>query len=87
VNSNIARTDLAPGYSISRVIKGGWQLAGGHGTIDETQAVEDMRSFVQKLSVRRLRQPREILTLRSGRRVCGILELEIYLPVCYTAEG
>ena len=24
------RTDLAPGYSISRVIKGGWQLAVGH---------------------------------------------------------
>ena len=23
--------ELAPGYSISRVIRGGWQLAGGHG--------------------------------------------------------
>ena len=47
MNSNFARIDLAPGYSISRVIKGGWQLAGGHGTIDEKQAVEDMRSFVE----------------------------------------
>ena len=26
--------ELAPGYSISRVIRGGWQLAGGHGAID-----------------------------------------------------
>ena len=47
MNSKFARIDLAPGYSISRVIKGGWQLAGGHGTIDEKQAVDDMRSFVE----------------------------------------
>lgn len=25
---------LRPGYEISRVIRGGWQLAGGHGPID-----------------------------------------------------
>ena len=25
------RIELAPGYEISRVIRGGWQLAGGHG--------------------------------------------------------
>lgn len=47
MNSRFTRIDLAAGYSISRVIKGGWQLAGGHGTIDEKQAVEDMRSFVE----------------------------------------
>jgi aryl-alcohol dehydrogenase-like predicted oxidoreductase len=47
MNSSFTRIDLAPGYSISRVIKGGWQLAGGHGAIDEKQAVEDMRSFVE----------------------------------------
>ena len=26
--------ELAPGYTISRLIRGGWQLAGGHGAID-----------------------------------------------------
>lgn len=34
--------DLAPGYSVSRVIRGGWQLAGGHGAIDRAQAVDDL---------------------------------------------
>jgi len=41
------RIDLAPGYSISRVIKGGWQLAGGHGPVEERQAVADMHAFVK----------------------------------------
>ena len=41
------RIELRPGYSISRVIKGGWHLAGGHGSIDENQAIEDMRAFVE----------------------------------------
>lgn len=26
----VPRADLAPGLSISRVIKGNWQLSGGH---------------------------------------------------------
>ncbi|WFR94707.1 aldo/keto reductase [Rhizobium tumorigenes] len=34
--------ELRPGYAISRVIRGGWQLAGGHGTIDRDQAVTDL---------------------------------------------
>jgi aryl-alcohol dehydrogenase-like predicted oxidoreductase len=34
--------DLAPGYSISRVIRGGWQLAGGHGPIDRDRALDDL---------------------------------------------
>jgi aryl-alcohol dehydrogenase-like predicted oxidoreductase len=34
--------ELSPGYEISRVIRGGWQLAGGHGAIDSTQAVTDL---------------------------------------------
>ncbi len=38
---------LRPGYSISRVIKGGWQLAGGHGSFDRQQAVDDMLTFVE----------------------------------------
>ncbi|TPL91601.1 aldo/keto reductase [Mesorhizobium sp. B2-3-12] len=38
-----ARTfELGPGYTISRVIRGGWQLAGGHGAIDRGQAVTDL---------------------------------------------
>lgn len=41
------RIELQPGYSISRVIKGGWHLAGGHGNISEEEALKDMRHFVK----------------------------------------
>jgi aryl-alcohol dehydrogenase-like predicted oxidoreductase len=34
--------ELKPGSSISRVIRGGWQLAGGHGAIDPVRAVADL---------------------------------------------
>ncbi len=44
---SVSRTELRPGYDISRVIKGGWQLAGGHGTFDRQQAVDDMLTFVE----------------------------------------
>lgn len=43
----IERTEIAPGTSISRLLKGGWHLAGGHGTVDSRQAIEDMRAFVE----------------------------------------
>ncbi len=43
---SVSRTELRPGYSISRIIKGGWQLAGGHGSFDRQQAVDDMLRFV-----------------------------------------
>jgi aryl-alcohol dehydrogenase-like predicted oxidoreductase len=33
---------LRPGYEISRVIRGGWQLAGGHGAIDRQAAAQDL---------------------------------------------
>jgi aryl-alcohol dehydrogenase-like predicted oxidoreductase len=33
---------LRPGYRISRVIRGGWQLAGGHGDVDRAAAVADL---------------------------------------------
>ena len=39
---NAKTFELSPGYAISRVIRGGWQLAGGHGAIDGTQAVTDL---------------------------------------------
>ena len=37
---------LRPGYAISRVIKGGWQLAGDHGPVERTDAVRDMEAFL-----------------------------------------
>lgn len=39
------RITIAPGYDISRVIRGGWQLAGGHGAVDGDQAIADMIAF------------------------------------------
>jgi aryl-alcohol dehydrogenase-like predicted oxidoreductase len=36
---------LAPGYTISRLIKGGWQLAGGHGLVSDAAAIADMRAY------------------------------------------
>jgi len=47
VTAPVPRVALAPGYAISRVIKGGWQLAGGHGAIDAGAAVADMAAFVE----------------------------------------
>lgn len=47
MSSFFPRIALTPDYSISRVLKGGWQLAGGHGNVDERQAIEDMRAFVE----------------------------------------
>jgi len=38
--------DLRPGYRISRLVKGGWQLAGDHGPVDRDRAIEDMIAFV-----------------------------------------
>ncbi len=43
----ITRTTLAPGYDISRVLKGGWQLAGGHGAVDVDAALADMDRYVE----------------------------------------
>lgn len=42
----VPRVALAPGYDISRLVKGGWQLAGGHGTVEEDTALADMAAFV-----------------------------------------
>ncbi|MEO8243465.1 MAG: aldo/keto reductase [bacterium] len=41
----VARIDLSPGYTISRVIRGGWQLAGGHGPVDRDKTTADMIAF------------------------------------------
>jgi aryl-alcohol dehydrogenase-like predicted oxidoreductase len=38
----IPAIELRPGYRISRVIRGGWQLAGGHGPVDTQAATADL---------------------------------------------
>lgn len=44
--SVVEQAELRPGYRISRVIKGGWQLAGDHGPVDRAAAVADMEAFL-----------------------------------------
>jgi aryl-alcohol dehydrogenase-like predicted oxidoreductase len=39
--------ELRPGYTISRVIRGGWQLAGGHGAAVSKTAVADLTAFCE----------------------------------------
>jgi aryl-alcohol dehydrogenase-like predicted oxidoreductase len=43
----VATIDLRPGYTVSRVIRGGWQLAGGHGAVDRERAVSDLAAFCE----------------------------------------
>lgn len=43
----VERYELAPGYTMSRLLKGGWHLAGGHGEVDRKQAIDDMAAFVE----------------------------------------
>jgi aryl-alcohol dehydrogenase-like predicted oxidoreductase len=45
--ASVSRIELAPGYTISRLIKGGWQLAGGHGTVEHDRALADMHAYVE----------------------------------------
>lgn len=42
----VPRAKIADGYTISRVIKGGWQLAGGHGEVSREAAIDDMAAYV-----------------------------------------
>jgi len=42
----VETADLRPGHRISRVIKGGWQLAGDHGEVRRDQAIADMEAFL-----------------------------------------
>ena len=42
----VETTELAPGYRVPRVIRGGWQLSGDHGPVDRAQAIADMQKFV-----------------------------------------
>jgi aryl-alcohol dehydrogenase-like predicted oxidoreductase len=44
---DVPRAELAPGYTVSRLLKGGWQLASGHGAgVDAAAAMDDMDRFV-----------------------------------------
>lgn len=44
----IERFELAPGYSISRLVNGGWQLSADHrlGSLDRQAVIHDLRSLV-----------------------------------------
>jgi len=42
----VPRITLSDGFEISRIIKGGWHLAGGHGAVDPVAAQRDMAAFV-----------------------------------------
>lgn len=44
--TEVPRVAVRPAYSVSRIIKGGWQLAGDHGAVNADQAIADMVRFV-----------------------------------------
>lgn len=44
--STVETAELAPGYRIPRIIRGGWQLAGDHGTVDRSRATNEIGAFV-----------------------------------------
>ena len=41
----LPQVTLAPDYQIPQLIKGGWQLAGGHGSVQPDAAIADMTAF------------------------------------------
>jgi len=43
----VPQVTLADGVAIPRLIKGGWQLAGGHGAVDAERAIADMIAFAE----------------------------------------
>jgi aryl-alcohol dehydrogenase-like predicted oxidoreductase len=43
---NVQTAELRPGHRISRIIRGGWQLAGDHGEVDRARAIADMEAFL-----------------------------------------
>ncbi|MBL8334197.1 MAG: aldo/keto reductase [Rubrivivax sp.] len=42
----VPRVPLGQGATIPRLIRGGWQLAGGHGPVDRERAIADIAAFV-----------------------------------------
>ena len=62
------KRELVPGYSISPVIKGGWQLSAGHSLdkkIEDDRAISDTTSFIEA----------GITTLDFGDIYTGVEEL------------
>jgi aryl-alcohol dehydrogenase-like predicted oxidoreductase len=45
VANALERIDIAPGYSVSRLIRGGWQLAGGHGPVEVASLNQGFLAF------------------------------------------
>ena len=45
--SLVETIELRPGYNISRIIRGAWQLSGGHGSLDEDTVISDMKTFLE----------------------------------------
>ena len=45
---SIERKEIAPGFSISRIIKGGWQLSQGHSEGNKDYAVDDMFAYADQ---------------------------------------
>lgn len=45
--TSVPKATLRPGYEISQLIKGGWQLAGDHGRVEADRAVDDMGAFAR----------------------------------------
>jgi aryl-alcohol dehydrogenase-like predicted oxidoreductase len=43
--TSMQRIEIAPGYEISRVIRGGWQMASGHGSVRSDDPVADLIAF------------------------------------------
>ena len=46
LRAGVERVAIRPDYRIPRLVKGGWQLAGGHGPVERERAVADMVRFV-----------------------------------------
>ena len=42
----VETVELSPGYRISRLLRGGWQLSAGHGALDRERAMGDMGTFL-----------------------------------------
>ena len=44
---SVDRFEIVPGFSISRIIKGGWQLSSGHSQGGGLNPIEDMFAFAE----------------------------------------
>ncbi len=41
----VPKVAIRPGYSVSRIVRGGWQLSGDHGRVDADRAISDLVRF------------------------------------------